>query len=104
MILIAKLILIVTLVVFPQSFQAAPTPEPNIGVNGYFASDRAQRGRIVQAAVVITRGNLHHDGRLNDASTLSPVTREVAIDCAGWFRCGCSMEASRGNDQSTDQK
>src|SRR5947208_9022757 len=58
--LIAKLILIVTLVVFPQSFQAAPTPEPNIGVNGYFASDRAQRGRIIQAAVVMEIPSGYH--------------------------------------------
>ena len=58
--LIAKLILIVTLVVFPQSFQAAPTPDPNIGVNGYFASDRAQRGRIVQAAVVMEIPSGYH--------------------------------------------
>src|SRR3989449_11457442 len=57
---IAKLILIVTLVVFPQSFQAAPTPEPNIGLNGYFASDGAQRGRILQAAVVMEIPSGYH--------------------------------------------
>src|SRR5437867_10477177 len=49
----AKLILIVTLLVFPQGFQAALTPEPNIGVNGYFAVDKAQRGRVFQAAIVM---------------------------------------------------
>jgi DsbC/DsbD-like thiol-disulfide interchange protein len=32
---------------------AAPAPEPNIGVNGYFAADRAQRGRTISAAIVI---------------------------------------------------
>jgi len=31
----------------------APAPEPNIGVNGYFAADRAQRGRTISAAIVI---------------------------------------------------
>lgn len=35
------------------SYVAAPAPEPNIGVNSYFASDRAQRGRTIQAAVVM---------------------------------------------------
>jgi DsbC/DsbD-like thiol-disulfide interchange protein len=50
---IAKLLLIFGLLVCPQNFLAVPTPEPNIGVNGYFSADRAQRGRIVQAAVVI---------------------------------------------------
>ena len=33
--------------------RAAPAPEPNIGVNGYFAGDRAQRGRTISAAIVI---------------------------------------------------
>src|SRR5258708_40267409 len=37
----------------PANFQAASAPEPNIGVNGYYANDKAQRGRIVQAAIVI---------------------------------------------------
>jgi len=32
---------------------AAPTPEPNISVVGYFASDKAQRGKPVRVAVVI---------------------------------------------------
>ena len=41
------------LITMPSSFQAAPEPQPNIGVNGYYANDRAQRGRTVQAAIVI---------------------------------------------------
>src|SRR5436309_432689 len=44
------------LISLPATFQAAPEPpepQPNIGVNGYYASDRAQRGRSVQAAIVI---------------------------------------------------
>jgi thiol:disulfide interchange protein DsbD len=32
---------------------AAPSVQANIGVNGFFAADRAQRGRSVQAAVVL---------------------------------------------------
>jgi|SRR5215813_752219 len=42
------LILIVLL-----NLTAAPLPQPNIGLNGYFANDKAQRGRVVQAAIVI---------------------------------------------------
>ena len=38
------------LIAMPASFQAAPEPQPNIGVNGYYANDKAQRGRLVQAA------------------------------------------------------
>src|SRR6267142_992069 len=45
------------LIVVPSNFRAAPAPapgpEPNIGVNGYYANDKAQRGRTVQAAIVI---------------------------------------------------
>jgi DsbC/DsbD-like thiol-disulfide interchange protein len=39
----------------PVNFKAAsaPAPQPNIGVSGYYANDKAQRGRTVQAAVVI---------------------------------------------------
>ena len=32
---------------------AAPTPEPNISVVGYFGTDRAQRGKPVRVAIVI---------------------------------------------------
>jgi DsbC/DsbD-like thiol-disulfide interchange protein len=41
------------LIAMPATFQAAPEPQPNIGVNGYYANDKAQRGRAVQAAIVI---------------------------------------------------
>ena len=37
----------------PATFQAAPAPDPNIGVNGYYASDKAQKGRTVSAAIVM---------------------------------------------------
>ncbi len=35
-------------------------PQPNIDVNGYFSSDKAQRGRIVQAAIVIDIPSGYH--------------------------------------------
>lgn len=35
------------------SFSAAPGPEPNISVVGYFATDKAQRGRPLRVAIVI---------------------------------------------------
>lgn len=37
----------------PLTFHAAPMPQPNIGVNGYYANDKAQRGRTIQAAIVM---------------------------------------------------
>jgi DsbC/DsbD-like thiol-disulfide interchange protein len=39
--------------ILPGAFQAAPEPEPNISVVGYFGSDKVQRGRTVQTAIVI---------------------------------------------------
>ena len=88
--LIAKLILIVTLVVFPQSFQAAPTPEPNIGVNGYFASDRAQRGRIIQAAVVMEIPSGYHVNANRPLNKYS-IPTALKIDASGGVRVGPVM-------------
>src|SRR5205809_6293933 len=85
--LITKLILIVTLVVFPQSFQAAATPEPNIGVNGYFASDRAQRGRIVQAAVVMEIPSGYHVNANRPLNKYS-IPTSLKIDASGGLRAG----------------
>jgi hypothetical protein len=45
--------LLVVLVGVPANFQAAPTPDPNIGVAGYYANDKAQKGRTVAAAIVM---------------------------------------------------
>ena len=84
---IAKLILIATLVVFPQSFQAAPTPEPNIGVNGYFASDKAQRGRIIQAAVVMEIPSGYHVNANRPLNKYS-IPTSLKIDGSGGVRIG----------------
>jgi len=51
--LIAKLLLTSALIAFPHSFIAAPSPEPNIEVKGYYANDKAPRGRVVRAAIVM---------------------------------------------------
>ena len=51
-----SLLIITALFIVPANFTASPTPpslQPNIGVNGFFAADKAQRGRTVQAAVVM---------------------------------------------------
>src|SRR5258706_14081523 len=41
------------LITLPATLRAAPVPQPNIGVNGYYSNDRAQRGRMLQGAIVI---------------------------------------------------
>ncbi len=56
------------LIIFPANFLGAvssapetpPAPQPNIGVAGYYANDKAQRGRIVQAAIVIDIPSGYH--------------------------------------------
>ncbi len=85
--LAAKLILIASMVVFTQSFQAAPAPEPNIGVNGYFASDRAQRGRIVQAAVVMDIPSGYHVNANRPLNKYS-IPTSLKIDGSGGVRVG----------------
>lgn len=49
----ATLLLVLTFIGAPATFVAAPIPEPNIGVKGYYASDKIQRGRTVRAAIVM---------------------------------------------------
>src|SRR5215210_4479768 len=56
--LAAHFLLIQALLLIPVNFYATPTaPAPaqssNIGVNGFFAADKAQRGRSLQAAIVV---------------------------------------------------
>jgi cytochrome c biogenesis DsbD-like protein/carboxypeptidase family protein len=38
----------------------APAPDPNIGVSGYYSNDKAQRGRTVQAAIVMEIPSGYH--------------------------------------------
>lgn len=49
---LASLLLIVP-TDFYATLPARPRPQPNIGVNGFFAVDKAQRGRTILAAVVL---------------------------------------------------
>jgi DsbC/DsbD-like thiol-disulfide interchange protein len=51
-------LLTAALLLIPVNFYSAPTPAPaqsppNIGLSGFFATDRAQRGRTVQAALLV---------------------------------------------------
>jgi DsbC/DsbD-like thiol-disulfide interchange protein len=39
---------------------AAPTPEPNISVVGYFGTDKAQKGKAVRVAIVIDVPSGYH--------------------------------------------
>jgi thiol:disulfide interchange protein DsbD len=63
---ITKFLLVVTLALMPQNFLAKPThahavaPEPTIHFKGYYASDKAQKGRVVRAAVVLEIPDGYH--------------------------------------------
>jgi DsbC/DsbD-like thiol-disulfide interchange protein len=47
------IVALIALTLMPATFGAAPAPEPNISIKGYYASDKAQRGRTVRAAIVM---------------------------------------------------
>ena len=50
--LVLVLALLLTTPAVTNTVRADP-PDPNIGVAGFFSADKAQRGRVVQAAVVL---------------------------------------------------
>ena len=52
--------LVVLLLMLVSGMHAAPAPDPNIGVNGYYSNDKAQRGRTIQAAIVMEIPSGYH--------------------------------------------
>src|SRR6266513_1267789 len=50
-----QLFSVAALMILPAGLHATLVPQsaPNIGVNGYFSADKAQRGRLIQGAVVM---------------------------------------------------
>ena len=63
---ITKPLLVIALVFVPQNFLAttpharAVAPEPTIHFKGYYATDKAQRGKVVRAAVVLEVPDGYH--------------------------------------------
>ncbi len=55
---IVRLFLAITIAFVFQTIAFAQAP--NIGVNGYFASEKVQKGRVVQAAIVIDIPSGYH--------------------------------------------
>ena len=87
-------LLALSLFAFPVNFQAvtrtgssvaSPAAQPNISVNGFFASDKAQRGRTVQAAVVM---EIPRDFHVNGNKPLGKyaVPTTLKIDAPGGIR------------------
>ena len=80
--------LLAVLVGIPANFQAAaPTPEPNIGVKGYYANDKASRGRTVQAAIVMEIPSGYH---VNSNRPLGKyaIPTTMKIDAPGGVKVG----------------
>ena len=44
----------------PTATSGEPAPQPNIGVNGYYSNDKAQRGRSTRAAIVMEIPSGYH--------------------------------------------
>src|SRR3954469_15704703 len=62
---IIQLLLLVAVAVIPQNFLAKPAPtpaapEPTIHFKGYYANDKAPKGRLVRAAVVLEVPDGYH--------------------------------------------
>jgi thioredoxin:protein disulfide reductase len=67
-----------------------PAQAPNIGVNGYFANDKAQKGRIVQAAIVIDIPSGYH---INSSRPLESflIPTSLKVDAPSGVRVGAVM-------------
>ena len=74
-------------ITFAETFRAAPSPEPNISVVGYFATDKAQRGRVLQAAIVIDIPSGYH---INSNRPLESylIATQLKVDAPGSVRVG----------------
>jgi thioredoxin:protein disulfide reductase len=71
----------------PATFSAAAAPEPNIRVKGYFAGDKAQRGRVIRAAIVI---EIPPDFHINSSRPLEKylIATQLKIDAPSGIRVG----------------
>ena len=78
-----------SLIILPANFYGTPTPQsaPNIGVNGYLSTDKAQRGRVIQAAVVMDIPGGYH---VNSNRPLEKflVATQLTIEAAKEVRVG----------------
>jgi DsbC/DsbD-like thiol-disulfide interchange protein len=85
---ITRIFLTITIALVVHAVAAAQAP--NIGVNGYFANDKAQKGRIVQAAIVIDIPSGYH---INSSRPLESflIPTSLKVDAPGGIRVGAVM-------------
>src|SRR5438105_10384359 len=85
---IIRILLAITIALFVHAVAAAQAP--NIGVNGYFATDKAQRSRVVQAAVVIDIPSGYH---INSSRPLESylIATSLKVDGPSGIRIGPTL-------------
>ncbi|HKR01354.1 MAG TPA: protein-disulfide reductase DsbD N-terminal domain-containing protein [Pyrinomonadaceae bacterium] len=88
----ALLFLFALLLALPVSFRAEPmmmtaAQSPNIGINGFFSADKVQRGRTLQAAVVVEIPSGYH---INSNRPLAKflIPTSLKIEAPGGVRVG----------------
>jgi DsbC/DsbD-like thiol-disulfide interchange protein len=77
------------LLVVPGNFLATTSPQsaPNIAVNGYWSADKAQRGRVIQGAIVMDiPGGYHVNSNRPLEKFLVPT--QLSIDAPKEIRVG----------------
>ena len=86
---LVRLFVTLALLNLPAGLYGWPVPQsaPNIGVNGYAATDKAQRGRLVQVAVVIDIPKGYH---VNSNRPLESflVATQLKVEAPGGVRVG----------------
>ena len=85
---ITRILLTITIALFVQAVASAQSP--NIGVNGYFANDKAQKGRIGQAAIVIDIPSGYH---INSSRPLESflIPTSLKVEAPSGVRVGAVM-------------
>ncbi len=84
---VALFVAALTLLSLPAGRAAAPMPQANIGVNGFFATDRAPAGRVLQTAVVLDIPDGFHVNA-NRLTNKFLIPTEVKIEAPKGWRVG----------------
>jgi hypothetical protein len=84
---VALLLPAIMLLALPAGFRAEPVPQANIGLNGFFSADKAQRGRTLQAAVVLDIPSGYH---INSNRPLAKflIPTALKVEAPGGIRVG----------------
>ena len=84
-----KLTLVIALLLTPTNFLASMMPQsaPNIGVNGFLATDKAQRGKVLQGVIVMEIPNGYH---VNSNRPLEKflIATQLTVEAPGGVRVG----------------